>query len=191
MVKAYLYRAGYRSPSANIRKMIDKGINSPLTSSAGRLFDAVGSIVLGKRNAAFEAELPIELERMVYEDTPGSYSFDIKNERGSFIISFSKTVRGVMKDSSKGLAKGAISAKFHNTVAEAILDTAKKIRGRFKIDKVVLSGGVFQNIYLKERTKVLLRKNGFDLNADSGVPINDSGIPIGQIAIANLRGVCA
>lgn len=156
-----------------LKKMMDKKINSPLTSSMGRLFDAVACLVLKRDKAAFEAELPIELEKIADPGVKGSYSF----------ASTSKLIKGVVKDIKKGVRPGVISAKFHNSAAELILDMA----GRFSEGKVVLSGGVFQNRFLSGRAREVLRRGGFDVYTHSNVPANDSGIPIGQIAIANAR----
>ncbi len=156
-----------------LRQMIDKKINSPLTSSVGRLFDAAGSIILNKANAEFEAQLPIELERIAQKGINDSYNAE----------NAAKIIKGMKKDIEERTERSIISAKFHNSIAELILRTAKKI----KIKKVVLSGGVFQNRYLSGRVAYLLGKNGFMVFTHSRVETNDSGIPIGQIAIANER----
>jgi hydrogenase maturation protein HypF len=172
------------------RKMIDRNINSPLTSSVGRLFDAVASLVLCKEKAAFEAELPMELERMI-APCDGSYRFDIKKERSALAIDTRRMVRGVAEDLARGEEKGAISAKFHNTVAEMILKINLGLKKASGIRKVVLSGGVFQNAYLAKRARLLLEGDGFKVYPNSKVPANDGGIPLGQLAIAAARGACA
>jgi len=156
---------------AVLKEMIDKRVNSPLTSSAGRLFDAVGSIVLNRKEAKFEAELPIELERIAAKGVDASYS-----PGGSL-----KIVKQIVRDVEKKVDASIISAKFHNSIARMILDAARIS----KLKRVVLSGGVFQNRYLKDRTVKLLSANGFKVYTHSSVETNDSGIPIGQIAIAN------
>lgn len=174
-----------------LKKMIDKNINSPLTSSLGRLFDAVGSIVLSKLTARYEAELPIELEKMAVRMCRDRYKFDIKTRNGLIKISVFKTIEGIVWDLQRRVDKGIISAKFHNTVAEVILDTALNLRKSFKINKVILSGGVFQNRFLTARAGQLLKNRKFEVYTHLKVPTNDSGIPIGQIAIANMRARCA
>jgi len=160
--------------------LIEKNINSPMTSSMGRLFDAVGSLVLNKKNSAFEAELPIELEKIVDKNEYGHYDFELKKGDGPISIDMSRTIKGILKDLDKKIPKPRVSAKFHNTIAEMILKIAKIS----KMKRVVLSGGVFQNRYLKESSMKLLKNNGFKVYAHSNVETNDSGIPIGQIAIA-------
>jgi hydrogenase maturation protein HypF len=175
-----------------IEDMIDKKINSPLMSSAGRFFDAVGSIILSKKGAEFEAELPIALEKMALELCSDSYGFDIRLKDGMREIDFSKTVRGIVRGLSSGKSDPMTSAsKFHNTVAEVIADMSAALKKAYKINKVVLSGGVFQNKFLAKRGRALLEKRGFSVYTNSTISTNDAGIPIGQIAIANARAACA
>ena len=164
---------------AVLKDMIDKKVNSPLTSSMGRLFDAVASIILNKSRAGYEAELPIELEKTA---APQSNQFNRVGSTGSVGI-----IRGIVKDIGRKVESSVISAKFHNSIAQMILEKA----GVSKLKNVVLSGGVFQNKYLKDRAVKLLNANGFKAYAHSKVNTNDSGIPIGQIAIANARLLCA
>ncbi|MCX5678812.1 MAG: hypothetical protein NTY76_06870 [Candidatus Omnitrophica bacterium] len=174
-----------------IRKMIDNDINSPLTSSAGRLFDAAASLILHKGTASFEAELPIDLEKIASQVNEDCYKFGIKSENGMRIIETSGLVKGIVSDLRKKRDRSIMSAKFHNTVAEMVVGTASLLRKEFKLRKIVLSGGVFQNKYLTKRTALLLSKNKFDVYINSDVNTNDYGIPIGQLAIANARGSCA
>ena len=154
-----------------LKDMIDKKINSPLASSMGRFFDAAGSIILNKRLASFEAELPIELERIADASIDDSY-----NSANS-----AEVIKGVVRDIENRRAVSVVSAKFHNSIADMIVRMAKKA----KIKQIVLSGGVFQNIYLVNRVVKLLNKNNFKVYTHSNVETNDSGIPLGQIAIAN------
>jgi len=158
---------------AVLNKGIDRKINSPLTSSMGRLFDAAACIILNKRVARFEAELPIGLERIAEAGVDDAYDS----------IESVEIIKGVVRDIKKGAAASTISAKFHNSIAAMILNVARKAG----MKKVVLSGGVFQNKYLAERTADLLNDNNFKVYPHRNVQTNDSGIPIGQIAIANSR----
>ncbi len=182
MAASYLYSAfgsvkGYDKRRWTVLKsMIDKKINSPLTSSMGRLFDAVGSMVLNKRRAGYEAELPIELESIAEKNIDDSYGPG----------GIRKIVKGVVRDIEGREAAGVMSAKFHNSIAEMILATAKET----KMKRVVLSGGVFQNRYLTDRVVELLNKSNFKAYTHCNVQTNDSGIPIGQIVIANERSLC-
>jgi len=172
-----------RKKWAILKIMIEKNINSPMTSSMGRLFDAVGSLVLNKERSGFEAELPIELEKIVDKNECGHYDFELKTRDGPDSIDMSKAIRGILKDLDKKVPRSAISAKFHNTAAFVILKAAK----RFNSKDVVLSGGVFQNKFLSKKTRELLGEEGFKVYMHSKIDTNDSGIPLGQIAIANAR----
>ncbi len=168
-------------------EIIEKRINSPLTSSAGRLFDAAGSLVLGKMSVEKEAELPIELERIAIELCRDRYDFDIESKGRESVISCKKMIKGICADIKNKADRPTISSKFHNTMAEMILKVSVRLRKRFRIGKVVLSGGVFQNAYLTSRARELLTKDGFKVFTHSTISTNDSGIPIGQIAIVNAR----
>lgn len=168
-----------------IKKMIDGGINSPLTSSAGRLFDGAGSLILSRPTASFEAELPMELEKIASPHCRDKYGFDIRSKDGMLIIESSKLIEGIVYDMSSKIDNSVISAKFHNTIAEMIVRAALRIRRDNGTRKIVLSGGVFQNRYLTKRVVLLLKKYDFDVYANSIVNTNDYGIPIGQLAIAN------
>lgn len=159
-----------------LKEMIERKINSPLTSSMGRLFDSVSSLVLNKRIALFEAELPIELERCADPDIYGHYNYD----------NSATMIKDIVSDLKRNIQMPVISAKFHNTIAYLILRIAKKVQAK----SVVLSGGVFQNKLLTGRTIELLDKNGFTVYTHSNVETSDSGIPVGQITIVNERLLC-
>ena len=180
-----------KKETAILKTMINKNINSPLTSSVGRLFDAAGSLIVVKDFVSREAELPIELERLAIELCSDKYGFDIETEGDKFSVSCKKIIKGIVKDLAERVDTHTVSSKFHNTVAEIILKVSLKLQNKFKIDKVVLSGGVFQNKYLTARTVEILTANGLEVHKHSGISTNDSGIPIGQIAIANARVICA
>jgi hydrogenase maturation protein HypF len=177
------YFSGKREDRKMVAVPIFPNINSPMTSSMGRLFDAVGSLVLDREDASFEAELPIELEKIVDKDERGCYDFDMKKKDGRAVINMAKTISGILKDLNKNVPKPCISAKFHNTIAFMILVTAK----RFNAKKAVLSGGVFQNKFLSRKARELLEGHGVKVYTHSNVETNDSGIPLGQIAIASAR----
>ncbi len=202
MAVSYIYSAfGHRLPAlagrwrakelAILKAMMDKNINSPLTSSAGRLFDAAGSLILAKGHVSKEAELPIELERLISRERCGSYKFKFRKSREGIIINTSEIVKWVVKDLAKKSDRSVISGKFHNTLADIILKVSLSLSEKFKLKQVVLSGGVFQNRYLTGRTVDALRRAGLKIYTHSNIATNDSGIPIGQIAIAKMRARCA
>jgi hydrogenase maturation protein HypF len=163
-------------------KMIDKKINCPLTSGAGRLFDAVASLLDLVQVATFQAEGPMRLESLVQDGCTESYKF-LCHET----IAFDETIRGIVEDIRTGIGKVTIATKFHNTIIKAIFESVNAIRTREGINKVVLSGGVFQNKYLLEGTTDLLEKNNFEVYSHASVPSNDGGIALGQSAVASKR----
>lgn len=174
-----------------VGRMIDKKVNSPLTSSAGRLFDAVGSMVLCRYAVTKEAELPVELERIVSRGWADTYGFDVKKDKGMYIIDTADTIRGVVSDLSKKTEPSIISGKFHNTFARIVADVCALIRKERGIKRVLLTGGVFQNKFLSERASYLLGEGGFSVYRHLRIDTNDNGIPAGQLAVANSRFLCA
>jgi hydrogenase maturation protein HypF len=163
-------------------QMIDKKINCPLTSGAGRLFDCVASLLDLVQVASFQAEGPMRLESIVRNDCNENYKFTIDGT-----IRFDETIRGIVDDILKGIDKATIATKFHNTIILAIFESVTAIRQNEGIGKVVLSGGVFQNKYLLERTIEILQKNNFKVYSHATVPTNDGGIALGQLAVASKR----
>ncbi|MCM8761301.1 MAG: hypothetical protein NC938_05700 [Candidatus Omnitrophica bacterium] len=170
-----------------VKRMIDSSLNAPLTSSVGRLFDAVASIILCKFKSAYEAELPMELEKIAIRGRFDHYQLNVRSEGDRMLVGYKKIIEGVIDDLAKGIGRSTVSAKFHNTIAQIIAEVASRIRKRTDKDKVVLSGGVFQNKYLTAKTVNVLRSKGFSVFTHSRTSANDSGIPIGQIAIAHSR----
>jgi hydrogenase maturation protein HypF len=165
-----------------IIKMIDNKINCPLTSGAGRLFDAVASLIGLVHVATFQAEGPMRLEALAHDDYPGSYPFTAGE-----IISLDETIRAIVDDILVNTNTSTIATKLHNTVILTIFDTVSAIGLREGINKVVLSGGVFQNRYLLAGATDLLLKNGFEVYSHSSVPTNDGGIALGQLAVASKK----
>ncbi|MBI4946911.1 MAG: carbamoyltransferase HypF [Bacteroidetes bacterium] len=161
---------------------LDKKINCPLTSSAGRLFDAVSALNNICCYAGFEAEGPMRLESIIAKNNQEKYPFDIGN-----CISFKKTFQGILDDINHKTDISIISAKFHNTIIFIILEVVLKIRNETGLNKVALSGGTFQNRYLLENTEKVLEENKFEIFTHSKVPANDGGIALGQLAVAAKR----
>ncbi len=156
-----------------ICQMLKKGFNSPVTSSAGRLFDAVSSIIGLKQIASFEGQGAMELEFLLNEKRcQESYSFHLND-----FVDWEPMIQGIIMDLEAQIDLSSISAKFHNTMVEIIVAVAKKV----KKEKVVLSGGCFQNRYLTERTIDRLRETGFKPYWHQRVPPNDGGIALGQL----------
>jgi hydrogenase maturation protein HypF len=165
-----------------ITTAIEKKLNCPESSSAGRLFDAVAAITNICPVSDFHAEAPMRLEAAISQAVEDKYEFDF-NET----ISFDKTIIGIVNDLNDGKSQGLIAAKFHNTVIYCIFAVAERIRTLRKINKVVLSGGSFQNAYVLGKVEILLEQNGFEVFSHKKTPANDAGIALGQLAIAAKR----
>jgi len=186
MTVSHIYSSIGKCSDPIIKKMIDRKINSPLTSSAGRLFDAVASLVLGRKKADFEAELPIEFEKIAAKGHEEFYRYALKSASPA-ILSSAPIFKGVMADIRKRTDKSVISARFHNTVARMISETVRTLGKQSRVNKAVLSGGVFQNRYLTGKIVKYLVKSGIKIYRHERLSTTDSGVPIGQVAIANTR----
>ena len=171
-------------------QMIDKRINSPLTSSIGRLFDAISALIGVCSYTKYEGEPAIELEQKIQKVVGkwwmvDGYNFNITEEREKgFIIDADLVIKGTVRDLRNRVPNAIISLKFHNTVCAIIKDVCILLRKKYNINKVCLSGGVFQNKYLRENTKLILEKEGFKAYLHNRVPANDGGIALGQAVLA-------
>jgi hydrogenase maturation protein HypF len=163
-------------------EMLARGLNSPLTSSVGRLFDAVASLVDSRQVVRFEGQAAMELEfALEGVTTDEAYRFEpLELPTAGLQLDWAPVMRAIISDAIGGVPVGEISAKFHNALVEAIVDVAL-ITGEAS---VVLSGGCFQNKYLTERAVTRLRQEGFRPYWHQRVPPNDGGIALGQIAAA-------
>jgi len=164
-----------------IRSMIETRTNSPETSSMGRLFDAL-SALLGLREVVnYEGQAAIEMEAIADCNIAHDYEFEIADN----VIKADPVIRRAVEDIIEGRAASDVSARFHLGVVELIARVANSVRDSHKLNRVALSGGVFQNIFLLERVCRRLRLEGFEVFTHSRVPANDGGISLGQAAIAN------
>jgi hydrogenase maturation protein HypF len=166
-----------------IMQMIRAQLNSPLTSSVGRLFDAVAAI-LGVRDAVnYEGQAAIELEQRAAPDETSAY--DVPIEPGSpLIVRSTEIIEAVLGDMSAAVPIGIIAARFHNTLAGLITAVCGAIRAQHGLATVALSGGVFQNEFLLRRAVCKLEKQGFRVLTHRQLPANDGGISLGQAAVA-------
>ncbi|WP_027716221.1 carbamoyltransferase HypF [Desulfuromonas sp. TF] len=166
-------------------QMIEKGINAPLTSSCGRLFDAVAALAGIRSRISYEGQAALELEMAVEgEGEAGFYPYDIDHAGECYIIEQAAAIRAIVDDLRGGVAAGVVSARFHNTLAAVIAETCALLRGDTGLSRVALSGGVFQNRYLTEKSVQILRRAGFEVLTHSLVPPNDGGLALGQAVIA-------
>jgi len=188
------FAKGIKKETKNIViKMIKEGVNCPLTSSAGRLFDGVASLAGLGNVVVSEAQLAIELEKIADGDRDDYYKFNIihQKDRGVFNVCVAGMVRGIVKDLKSGVDKSVISSRFHNGVCQIVKDSCIKIRKKRLINKVVLTGGVFQNRLLSKKIPLLLRKSSFEVYLHERLSASDADISQGQVMIAAHRsGIC-
>ena len=189
-------RTAWKNELATLRAMLERGLNSPRTSSAGRLFDAVASLAGLRQRTRYEGQAAMELEFALDGiETEKTYPFPVKFNDSHFAgppprgsvpeslsLDWAQMCRAIIEDANQGVAVGEISAKFHNTLAELIVSVARATG----LERLALSGGCFQNRYLTERTVMRLKAEGLRPYWHQRVPPNDGGIALGQI-IAALR----
>jgi hydrogenase maturation protein HypF len=160
-----------------------KGINSPMTSSAGRLFDAAAAAVGFRRETGFEGQAALWLEGIAEPGRPDPYETAIHD--GRLIEADSAgLIRAVAEDALAGVPCGRIAARFHASVAHVILGVMRMLSDRNGLKVVGLSGGCFQNKKLTEATEDLLRKEGFRVLLHGDIPPNDGGLAVGQAVSA-------
>jgi hydrogenase maturation protein HypF len=158
---------------------LEKRINCPLSSGAGRLFDAVAALLNVCTVSKFHAEAPMRLESLTTAALNQRYEVSLAET-----ISFKEMFRQIIEDIHKETPAEIISTKFHNTIVYTIFRISLQIRRETGLNKIVLSGGTFQNKYMMERLEPLLIKNKFEVFSQSRIPCNDGGIALGQLVIA-------
>lgn len=166
----------------------ESNINTPLTSGAGRLFDAVAALAGIRTHIAYEGQAAIELEQAMDDSAHGSYGFDIVWESDIMIFDWRQMIFDIVHDVRSGCSAGIISAKFHRAVVQMLVDAASLAKKQYGGNIVALSGGVFQNAYVLGNVINKLQTHGFDVYSNEKVPANDGGISYGQAAAARIRG---
>jgi hydrogenase maturation protein HypF len=170
----------------NVLKIMENRSLSPLTSSAGRLFDALSSLLGLRDHNTYEGEAAMALESCSAPGIEERYTYTI-NEGNPSAIYFSETIRGVLKDLEEQTDPRIIAAKFHNTVAGAVVEMALRIHKESGIGVAALSGGVFQNLILLQKVTEALRCSGLVPHTNVRVPCNDGGISLGQAYLLRER----
>ncbi|CAA9451112.1 MAG: [NiFe] hydrogenase metallocenter assembly protein HypF [uncultured Rubrobacteraceae bacterium] len=170
-----------------ISRLVKRGLNSPPTSSAGRLFDAVAALVgvPGSGRVTYEGQAAIELELAAEGPAGRGYPFRLRPEGGMWVVETGETVVGVVEDLLAGRKVGEISARFHRTMAEVVVAGCERIRDEGGASAVALSGGTFQNLLLMEQVLECLVGKGFTVYLHRRVPTNDGGLALGQAVLAN------
>jgi hydrogenase maturation protein HypF len=187
-----------------IKRQIERRVNSPLSSSMGRLFDAISALLGIKGEVDYEGQAAVELEMaahssLIAEPVPSrakgldkrmsdikeSYPYLIVEDKGMKIVHLRDLLSGVIEDLHQDVSQGMIAIKFHNTVAQMITEMCRLIADDTGIKEIALSGGVFQNRLLLTKTVSLLESSGFHVFIHRQVPCNDGGISLGQAVVAN------
>ena len=170
-----------------LKQQMERGVNSPPTSSAGRLFDAVSALAGVRGEVNYEAQAAIELEMLAPDvDFQGEpYHFFIAEREGVRVIQLAELFDDMVSEVKNGISASAISLRFHHTMASMVGQMCSLISNDTGITQVALSGGVFQNRLLLRLTTDALRKEGFTVLTHRMVPTNDGGVSLGQAVVAN------
>jgi hydrogenase maturation protein HypF len=170
-----------------IRQQLETGLNSIETTSMGRLFDAVASLVGVRHEISYEGQAAIELEALGTPDAAGSYQFGLVATEEALVLDPGPVIAAIAADVVAGVPVAAISGRFHQALADAVVTAAQQIRQRYHVDTAALSGGVFQNVTLLEAAQKGLQESGFAVLTHRLVPPNDGGLALGQVALAGRR----
>ena len=166
-----------------IIEMVDKNINSPMTSSCGRLFDAIAAMSGGRQTIHYEAQAAIELMQAFETIDVRLFSFEIEQKNGKREILIKPIIRSLVRSIQNNESFSKISSRFHTTLIKIFIEIVQDARKEKGINQVILSGGVFQNMILFEHTILALEKADFTVYTHSQVPTNDGGISLGQAMI--------
>jgi hydrogenase maturation protein HypF len=180
-------------------RMVEQGVNSPLTSSCGRLFDAVAALVGIRQQVNYEAQAAIELEMAMAssdvklpktasseKDTayPMKLLPELVPEDDHWIISTRPLFEALLDDLGRNLPVGAISRRFHNGLVEGFIQLATLLQKKTTLNRVCLSGGTLHNVYLSQRLEARLSEAGFEVFTQKEVPSGDGGLSLGQALVA-------
>lgn len=181
-------QARHPRESSIVARLIERRINSPLTSSAGRLFDAIASLAGLADTASFEGQAAMRLEALVEgADTAGGYPFELRDVEGRIEIDTRPLIRAVSRDVRRGVAPGRIGRRFHAGLADAVAAVCMGLHKSSGYDTVALSGGVFLNRRLTVAIMGRLAGSGLRVLRHQRVPPNDGGLSLGQLAVAAAR----
>jgi hydrogenase maturation protein HypF len=170
-----------------LSRAIDRGLNAPMTSSAGRLFDAVASLLGVRDRVEFEGQAAMELEALAEPRADRTYPTGLTETDGTLVVRTQDVIRGIVEDLLCETPPATISARFHATLVDVLVAVCNRIRQRTGIGAVALSGGVFQNAWLLGAVLDALETAGFEVYSHRHVPSNDGGLALGQAAVAARR----
>jgi hydrogenase maturation protein HypF len=173
-----------------LKSQLERRFNAPLTSSLGRMFDAVASLIGVRHIVNYEAQAAIELEALIDPTEDESYPFNLQIPQSPeinnkpLLIGSNYLFSSIVNDYHNNISVPKIAARFHNGVARMVLNVCRELRTQTGIAEVVLSGGVWQNMTLLGKTINLLQHDQFKIYAHEIVPPNDGGLALGQSAVA-------
>jgi hydrogenase maturation protein HypF len=174
-----------------LRRQVELSLNSPLCSSAGRLFDAVSALTGVCREGRYEGQPAIELEARLHQDRPAiealdRYPFALGEEGDGWVIDPGPLWLCLSGEVAEGTPPAVVSARFHHTVAAMIVAGVDRLRQETGLTRVALSGGVFQNRYLVTQLVAALTAQGYEVLLQRQVPPNDGGLSLGQALLGDL-----
>ena len=175
---------------ATLRQMLDRGLNAPRSSGAGRLFDAVTALLdlpAARGEISYEGEAAIALEQLALSAPEATAGQGYPVDRAGEVLDFSPTIRAIVDEVGRGVDRSVIAARFHATVARACAVAADEIRQATGVEVACLSGGVFQNRLLLELMTQQLEADRWRVLINHRFPPNDGGIAPGQVAVAAAR----
>ena len=173
---------------AVLLRMLERGVNSPLTSSCGRLFDAVAALVGIRQRVTYEAQAAIELEMAIADGgEEGAYPLALVPEGPEWLIDTRPLFEALVRELREAVPAGAISRRFHNGLVQVFVRIANLLREKTDLGRVCLSGGTFQNVYLLEHLQARLAQDGFEVFTHAEVPAGDGGLSLGQALVAAHR----
>jgi len=177
-----------RAKTDLLLRMVAKNVNSPLTSSCGRLFDAVAALIGLRSHVNYEAQAAIELEMSIEQGTDDhAYPMDETRIEDTWIIDTKRMFEAIVQDLRRGVSTAAISQRFHNALVAVFSRIAELVRERTALDRVCLSGGTFHNVYLLTHLQKRFEERGFHVFTHSEVPGGDGGLSLGQALVAHHR----
>lgn len=197
MAWTHLRDAGAENPALEARRlpgegrtitrMLERGFNTPMTSSVGRLFDAVAALASVRDRVSYEGQAAIELEWLATGSPPdGAYPFVLTESEGggALVVDTRPLIGAVAEEVRRGVEAARIARRFHSTLVDIISEVCRRLRETAGYNTVVLSGGVFLNALLTRETSARLGEEGFDVYRHRLVPPNDGGLSLGQLAVA-------
>jgi hydrogenase maturation protein HypF len=177
-----------RRQVAVLVRMLERGVNSPLTSSCGRLFDAVSALAGIRKRVNYEAQAAIEFEAAIAGEGEGAgYPFEIRPEGSGWIIDTQPLFAALVNDLRCGVPAGIVSRRFHEGLVDVLARVAKLVHAKTGLQNICLSGGSFQNVFLLEHLKRKLEAEGLKVFTHSEVPCGDGGLSLGQALVAAHR----